>query len=366
LLKNIMELDDDLRQLKVISVIRFPLIIGVVFIHAHFTEVDGISIYQTSLYPSYTFVSMLLSDVLARIAVPFFFFISGFLFFYKTNFSFNVFKSKLSKRIKTLLVPYLFWNLIVLLFYFFCQYFFSLYISNTTKMISDFSWIDFLASFWNIHKDSNSEYPICFQLWFIRDLIVTIIFTPLIYFFVKYIFKIGIVLIGLCWFFDYKIPICGLNIAAMFFFSLGAYFSIHKQSFVKVVESRFIGLSLLYLFLICLAIYLGQTTYYGYVQRLTILVGIFFLLTLLVRLLPEMKKQTESFFAGAAFFIYAFHAIPLSIAIKYLLSICPKYDLVILILYFLCPFIVIVVGLVIYYLIYKKIPQLLFLVSGGR
>ena len=70
-----MELDDDLRQLKVISVIRFPLIIGVVFIHAHFTEVDGISIYQTSLYPSYTFVSMLLSDVLARIAVPFFFFI---------------------------------------------------------------------------------------------------------------------------------------------------------------------------------------------------------------------------------------------------------------------------------------------------
>lgn len=361
-----MELDDDLRQLKVISVIRFTLIIGVVFIHAHFTEVDGISIYQTSLYPSYTFVSMLLSDVLARIAVPFFFFISGFLFFYKTNFSFNVFKSKLSKRIKTLLVPYLFWNLIVLLFYFFCQYFFSLYISNTTKMISDFSWIDFLASFWNIHKDSNSEYPICFQLWFIRDLIVTIIFTPLIYFFVKYIFKIGIVLIGLCWFFDYKIPICGLNIAAMFFFSLGAYFSIHKQSFVKVVESRFIGLSLLYLFLICLAIYLGQTTYYGYVQRLTILVGIFFLLTLLVRLLPEMKKQTESFFAGAAFFIYAFHAIPLSIAIKYLLSICPKYDLVILILYFLCPFIVIVVGLVIYYLIYKKIPQLLFLVSGGR
>lgn len=81
-----MELDDDLRQLKVISVIRFPLIIGVVFIHAHFTEVDGISIYQTSLYPSYTFVSMLLSDVLARIAVPFFFFISGFLFFIKLIF----------------------------------------------------------------------------------------------------------------------------------------------------------------------------------------------------------------------------------------------------------------------------------------
>lgn len=81
-----MELDGDLRQLKVISVIRFPLIIGVVFIHAHFTEVDGISIYQTSLYPSYTFVSMLLSDVLARIAVPFFFFISGFLFFIKLIF----------------------------------------------------------------------------------------------------------------------------------------------------------------------------------------------------------------------------------------------------------------------------------------
>lgn len=108
-------------------------------------------------------------------------------------------------------------------------------------------------------------------------------------------------MIGLCWFFDYKIPICGLNIAAMFFFSLGAYFSIHKQSFVKVVESRFIGLSLLYLFLICLAIYLGQTTYYGYVQRLTILVGIF-LLTLLVRLLPEMKNK-QKVFAGAAFYL---------------------------------------------------------------
>ncbi|MDE6697091.1 MAG: acyltransferase family protein, partial [Muribaculaceae bacterium] len=101
-------------QSKVIDFLRFPLIVGVLFIHN--SGVKEIVQQNRNLSTATNVVNLivdLFSNTLAAVAVPIFFFISGFLFFYKSeNFTFEIYKTKLVKRVKTLLIPYLFWNLL--------------------------------------------------------------------------------------------------------------------------------------------------------------------------------------------------------------------------------------------------------------
>jgi fucose 4-O-acetylase-like acetyltransferase len=64
------------------------------------------------------YCSNLFSYVLGGIAVPLFFFISGFLFFLNIeNFNLQSYGNKLQTRGKTLLIPYLFWNLFAIAIY---------------------------------------------------------------------------------------------------------------------------------------------------------------------------------------------------------------------------------------------------------
>lgn len=100
-------------QSKVIDVLRFPMIVGVVLWHSFFEGIMGLDIPDSGI-PIYHTTSFFISRILASVAVPLFFFISGYLFFFRTTFSVDVYKKKLKSRIKTLLIPYLFWNFVVL------------------------------------------------------------------------------------------------------------------------------------------------------------------------------------------------------------------------------------------------------------
>ena len=118
-----------------------------------------------SQFPVYNVIRHIVTDEIEKIAIPLFFFISGFLFFYRSEFSFATYGLKLKRRIRTLLIPYLFWNMVVLLYKFLTQTFFLSMTSGRNKLISDFNWLDWLNVFWN-HYEGN---PICYQFWFIRN-----------------------------------------------------------------------------------------------------------------------------------------------------------------------------------------------------
>ena len=101
-----------------ISYLRFPLTLGIIFIH--FDLIEHIFTYHGVQYglnpPSwFTFFVNFFSEVLPQIGVPLFFIISGYLFFHKDQFDCHVYKQKLLKRARTLLVPYLLWNLVAAL-----------------------------------------------------------------------------------------------------------------------------------------------------------------------------------------------------------------------------------------------------------
>ena len=100
-----------------ISALRFPLTVGVVFIHFNVLS-DNLAMRGTGNaehFPTWLVCMFnLFSEVLPRIAVPLFFIISGYLFF-RSGFMIRTYTDKLRRRVRTLLVPYILWNLLYLI-----------------------------------------------------------------------------------------------------------------------------------------------------------------------------------------------------------------------------------------------------------
>lgn len=138
---------------RIIQVLRFPLALLVIFSHNNplgiqtaLSDNDLILYNQFTGY--YTF-QHLVSNNLARIAVPLFFFFSGWLFFLKLktlssihsqkkNVTTYVF-SKIKKNVFTILVPYIIWNLIFVLMNFTVQELFADSIELHQKFYSNYS-----------------------------------------------------------------------------------------------------------------------------------------------------------------------------------------------------------------------------------
>lgn len=108
-------------KLKVISFIAMIL---VVLLHSY-NLIVRLKTGTVVLDRGYNFfIQEFISQGITRIAVPLFFAISGYLFFLNLSGTWSEFKEKYRKRIKTLLLPYLFWSLwslLVCLFFNYCQ-----------------------------------------------------------------------------------------------------------------------------------------------------------------------------------------------------------------------------------------------------
>lgn len=101
-----MEIDNNTS--RTISFLRFPLIICVISIHTVFTLDKSFEGYEYFKYILGLFTSF---------AVPIFFIISSFLFFHgMQDFDISKWHDKLKSRVKTLVIPYLFWNFCYLMF----------------------------------------------------------------------------------------------------------------------------------------------------------------------------------------------------------------------------------------------------------
>lgn len=118
--------------------------------------------------------------------------------------------SKVKRRLVSLVIPYISWNLLFIGLSF---------IVNSKFQISDYGVIDFLLLFW----DANDGTPICYPMWFVRDLIIVCIISPIVFFINKRIPYISILFLIL----PSLVRFSFIN--ALCLFSLGAFFSINKK-----------------------------------------------------------------------------------------------------------------------------------------
>lgn len=341
--------------------LRFPLIIGVVFIHAYNLEVNiaGSEILQGSNsehFFEWETLRYLISQIIARISVPFFFFMSGFLFFLNVEkFDLSIYKSKIKSRVQTLLVPYFFWNCLVLLMLFLGQRLplTAALFSGKNAIANDFNFFDLIINFQGV--------PIAYQFWFIRDLFIICLLTPIIYFAIKKLkYAIIIILIAL-WFIG--VP----GISALLFFSIGAMFSILDIDILEKFKGRGNAIFFLYPIIAILDLVTKGHVVNEYIHYTGLLLGIVFVFNLTAHFVAKGRIKENLFLSNASFFVFAMHE-PLLTFVKKLgiKLLYPTTDFTLTIIYFAAPLFVISFGLGLYFFICKKMPKLLILLTGRR
>lgn len=329
---------------------NLPLCAAVVMIHVH------ANIWNCPIHPIYDSVHYLFRDILARVAVPLFFMFSGYLFFYKSEeFTLDDYKRKLRKRIQTLLIPYLFWNLIIII---------------GRSFSVRFTFTDWIMPFWSdsfpsrIDGEGIASYPITAPFWYIRDLMVTILMSPIIYFILKKLHLYIVVILGLLWFTNSWPLITGINITALFFFSLGAYCSIFKIHFAKCLKAHTRLLGVTYLITI-IPILIMQDTDFNPLRRLGILLGMSFTISLAARYISNGKWRTNKFLSESSFFIFAYHMLALRI-VRSIINPSFSTDIMITSQYLILSGFIVLAGLGVYYLLKKWMPKFTALITGGR
>lgn len=134
-------------------------------------------------------IQSVISDCIGQIAVPVFFFISGYLYFVNIDkLSYEQYKNKTRSRIKSLFIPYILWNGLYIMIYSLCQ---SLGMRTIFSKITEWNSIDFFKAFFCF--DSGMS-PIDGPLWFIRDLFIIFLLSPIFYCILK---KSGVFFISL-------------------------------------------------------------------------------------------------------------------------------------------------------------------------
>lgn len=363
---------------RVIDISRFPMMLLVVLIHSNILTSQSAMTVPTFADDTIYY----LSCIICRVAVPLFFFLSGFLFFYNKNTKQpGFYRSQLKKRVKTLVVPYILWNTVAFVF---------LWIKTLPSMSPYFprlagqklGLVDFINAygpftFKPMHgmlgNYDPASAPADVPLWYVRDLLAIMLFAPLIYRMVKG--KMGgfacsvLILLFLsgtwpkaCFWFD---------LTGVCFFCFGAFFAVNRIDPVKVLgfyklEMSLSVFALLYLVCtgFCMAFRHGP---FGLnLIALSILIGVpVFLLS--CALLAKRNFKVFPFLQNALFFMYAFHGLISSIIKKViLLAIAPESSIGYIAADLTVMIVLVLVSLLLFKILDKVSPRFCMILSGTR
>lgn len=339
---------------SVIAFLRFPLIVGVVFIHSEpniFYDGDP-GEYFNELY-------RLLSCHISGCAVPLFFLFSGYLFF-KSGFSVRIYTSKLQKRVRTILIPYILWNLIVLGILLLSQMVFKT--SELTARLE--TPLDFLNILWTFRNG----YPMCAQFWFLRDLMMMFLISPILYVALRYMRLWFLGLLLTCWVMGIWYDVAGFSLKAVLFFSLGAYFGIFNKNFVVKSRRNLKLLMTLYLGLIIAMQCFYNNIYVSNLWAVTNLIGAFAIIGMTAYFVERGKWQVNPLLTESSFFIYAYHQIFLGMLTKRTLPffIQNSVEIGMCVSYLICPILIISVGLLLYVGMKNYMPSIASVLTGMR
>lgn len=311
-------------QNEIFSQIRLPLIVLVTYAHSYGGVMEGYSVLGSG-WDAYEELKIVMSQTLVKMAMPMFFVMSGYLFFVNVEaFNKEIYWQKIWRRVKTLLIPYIIWNLLMAL------------------KLNDFNLSIFVE-------------PANMPLWFLRDLMIVSLFTPIIYIGVKklkywvFLLLLPVYLTGI-WAIQ---P--GPNPYAICFFTLGAYLSIKRVNLIEAclrLEKTAYFLSVL----LALAMILAYPTIiYSLLLLFFRVVSVVAVFCLAYRILSRTTKRIPKTACDASYFIYLAHYVFFfsfidttffSLFGTSTLSMCAHY--------LLCPLVKVAIFVAIYYIYTKK------------
>lgn len=357
-----------------ISNIRLPLCVLIVFMHCN-PPVFHCQPVRLDAYRHFNVFHGFLSESLFCLCVPIFFIIFGYLFFINIDqFTKSVYYEKLHRRLHSLLIPYLVWNTIVFLLY----YLGSMTIAPmpSGKAATSFTFSDFIWSFWNIgHVYGDASFTglvLDIPLWYVRDLLVISLFSPLLYILLRKTKGFVLFVFALLWAGELIPDFYAPSDQALCFFSLGAYAGMRKLVIPdEWADKRCYLFLLAYLLLSLVIIYFRffrVEEFWTWIKHVNDLFGMASILLLALHLTRKKESWASSAISGASFFLYAFFSMPLLLLQKLIVPLFESYGSKgMLACFLICPTVVILLGLFCYWCLQRVAPAWLScLFTGGR
>ena len=339
---------------KKINILNAIAVLLVLLIHSYYMEAFD--------YPLAQGIQLFTGTTgLSGVAVPLFYFMSGLLFFKNVG-SVRECIGEIRKRVRSLLVPYIIWNIIFVGWYVVLHY---------TPGVSQFVNSDMLSHFSLSQPFSSIEYlliePAGFHLWFLRDLMVYIAFTPLLFGLIRRYPRFTLIAL-LCVFGG--IARCGIT-----YFTFGAVIAVHygldkfgnrlSKLVVVICGILFLLNAVMTDFAACKCIVVNP-----YWQQLVNFAGILALWGLydIVFSITQQNRLTDLILSLSkySFFIYLFHEPVFNIIKKLGVKLWGIYDFSLIILYFVNPLLMATFAVGVGWTLKKYLPRIYSILVGGR
>lgn len=295
-----------------------------------------------------------------NICVPMFFMISGYLFY--RNFAYCKLLNKYKSRVKTLLVPYLIWNIISFIYSLAIKYLLGAGVEIPKS---------FLGIVFSI---LNANYSV---LWFVKYLIIFTIASPLIYVILKWKHSWCIIVIMLILLWKYVNDgafLNGINLTSNhislyiyegIYYCIGSYIALNFKNYIETINIKRAGVStaiiaiLLVLNVISISKNIGNGgVLYWEVYRIIFCAALFFSLDLL-------RDFEIKWWMNISFFIYCAHMYPLQLIQELILKLS-KNEIIMVISYLVMPIVVVILLILAAKIMKNKIPKLWCVLTGGR
>lgn len=282
-----------------------------------------------------------------------FFCISGYLFARNADSLTGVF-AKQRKRIRTLLVPYVLWNVIFVLWYVALEYVPGVSrFNNSAGLLDGYLGVPIWKCLYNLLIA-----PAAFQLWFLRDLLVMLVFTPLLWWVAKKQWMVALV-----------VALCLTTVYGwLLYYWIGIVIGVTKCDIEHYPPQWAVAMGT--------AFFLGYAVYQAFGYETSNMVGMLANLSGLYvawsmydvfakgRCLSD--KGIWRYVCGYSFFIYCFHEPVFNIVKKLALAVCGTSELVLIFFYFINPWIMVAVAVTTARLMHRIVPRTYKILTGGR
>lgn len=334
--------------------LRFPLILLIIMLHCYTStvfQIPGHIYYFRVVYPFALW--------LGETGVPAYFFISGLLLFYSKK----TYEQKIRDRIHTLLVPYFFFNAVILI-----GHLIPMLLGKPAmilgKDLSDYSFVDYIRAFWDRGDWAGGNgAPLLCPFWYIRNLMMLVILSPIIYYIIKYTKLLLPLITGFLWINAFD---SAYLLESITMFSIGAYFPICGRNPIVFFEQyKVLFLSMFScLFFADIAHTIIHVPHFQQIHRLSLVANVFFILWIGERL--SKHHLYSAYLSKSAFFVFCIHY-PLVLPLKTLFSRASSMpDIILIGLYVAGVVTVAVSSIIIYMILHKFFPKFIHLITGSR
>ena len=352
-----------------INFARISLIVGLVFLHYEWFPNARISPFR-GLDPTQNQIATFVQSFVLFFffsVVPLLSMISGWLFFSFHGDAAAALRSRMGRRFASLYLPLVFWNalfLAILLLLF--------QVNPANKLLAEMNIdlgsagvLDYVNAVFAV-----TEHPIGFQFWFVRDLFVTALVSPLLWLLLTRAPLLGAMFFGGAWLIGHDLWIF-FRADVVFFFYLGA--CIRLRGVPVEIGARATLVFLAAYIAMCavrtLAPYVvdGDPFVLQVMTRGMRLVGVLACWGLFQRIAPTPIGGLVARFGGLAFFLHAAH-FPLIAEVKLILwDLLPaETQAWMLVHYVVSVLITVALGIGLGLLLTRSAPKAFALLNGGR